>query len=204
MSRPLRALGAAALLAIAGCWTPPSSEPMMRDAHEAYAAGRFESALRHSERAMQQHPEHPLADELAFHVKTLRALDRDVEADAFEGFVERSLAGEDTDSADTQPTRDECLRLERERFRTTRNLIRRPGEWPQHRPFLIGTVAATFGIGADGEVVDLHVVRARHPAAAWLLIRSIADADVSQVRLDSFDASEFPLEHCVFLESYSY
>lgn len=194
---PRRRLPAAALLLAAACAAPPSGGFLVEQAQEAYEAGRLESALRYTERAMQKTPENAPEEANALHVAILRGLGRDVEADAFADFAERYTAGEATDSDATQPSADECQRLERE-WTGARSLVRRYGPLDRHYWFEIGTVAAAFDVSAEGEPANLRVLRAEHPASAWLVIRAIADAEIAPARVKALPASRFPLPQCVY------
>jgi hypothetical protein len=192
-----RLVRTAALLGVASCASAPPSHQLLEAARESYEAGRLESALRTTERAMQRDPSGDHAAEISLHLAILRDLGRHEEARAFSEFVARYAAGEDTDASETTPTRDECTRLERERS-GSRSLIRRYGELRQHSDFEIGTVAAAYAIAGDGRPVDIRVLRARHPASAWLIIDSIAQARISTARLDAVEPEKFPVPHCAY------
>jgi hypothetical protein len=58
-------------------------------------------------------------------------------------------------------------------------------------------MAASYAIDADGRPVQIRVIRARHPASAWLIIQSIASAKVSPTRLAHTD-EPFPIAHCAY------
>jgi len=183
---------------LAGCETP-AAEPgrfLLDRGHESLEAGDPERALFYTESALQQDPFEPAPEEIALHTDVLRRLSRRDEADAFAEFAARYAAGEATDTADTVPSRNDCKKIARKRAKSTR-LVREYGDLPVRHQFEIGVLAASYEIDADGRPIHLRVIRARHPASAWLIIASIAELEVWKSRLAT--ASEpFPIPHCAY------
>jgi len=183
---------------LAGCETP-AAEPgrfLLDRGHESLEAGDLDHALFYTESALQQDPYTPAPEEIALHVEVLRRLSRREEADAFAEFAARYAAGEPTDTVDTVPSRNECKEIARKRAKSTR-LVREYGDLPVRRQFEIGVLAASFAIDAEGHPVQLRVIRARHPASAWLILASVAEVKIWKSRLAS--ASEpFPIAHCIY------
>jgi hypothetical protein len=183
---------------LAGCETP-AAEPgrfLLDRGHESLDAGDLERALFYSESALQQDPFEPTREEIALHVEVLRKLSRYEEAGAFAEFAARYAAGEQTDAIDTVPSRNECKEIARKRSKATR-LIREYGDLPVRRQFQIGVLAASYEIDATGRPVHLHVIRARHPASAWLIIASISELEIWKSRLAS-RSEPFPIPHCAY------
>jgi len=190
----VRALVCAAAFLVS-CAPEPTGYYLAR-ARDAYAAGDFERALGYTETALQQQPYETGSEEIALHLAALRRLERHEEADAFEDFATRYAAGEPTDTTDTTPSPDECQELDRKRAQTTR-LIREYGPLPLRGHFDTGALAATYAVDAEGRPVRIRVLRARHPASAWLIIQSIAGAKVSPTRL-AHAGEAFPIAHCAY------
>jgi hypothetical protein len=191
----LTGIGVCALLV--SCASRPSTGHFFLDrARESDQAGDLERALFYTESAIQQHPFEPEPEEISLHLEVLRKLDRAVEADAFEEFAARYTAGEETDSSDTVPTGSECQKLARKRSKTTR-LIRDYGELPVRSEFEIGVLAATYEIDAEGRPIQIRVIRARHPASAWLIIHSLAETKIWKTRL-ARTSEPFPIPHCAY------
>ena len=132
---------------------------LLERARESSSAGDLDRALVYSESALQQDPFEPDPEEVALHIELLRRLDRSEEAAAFEEFAARYAAGEQTDSEDTVPSRDECKELARKRFQTTR-LVREYGDLPMRGEFEIGVIAASYEIDAEGRPIHIRVIRA--------------------------------------------
>lgn len=186
------------LLASACAPPPPSSEGFaLRGARQSFESGDLDAALRYTEVGMQRAPFDQRGAEISLHTEILRAMKRNEEAAAFSNYVERFTAGENLDSEETVPTLDECAELTRRRSVGTR-LVKRYGELPKRRPFEVGKLLATYEIDAEGRPVNIHVVRARHPAAAWLIIDAIGEMRVRTARLARIDPAEFPISHCVY------
>jgi hypothetical protein len=78
-------------------------------------------------------------------------------------------------------------------------LVRKYGDAFERRPFAFGNSTATYQIDASGNPVNIRVVRARHPAAAWLAIHAIGELEVWGSRLEKLDPSVFPVDYCVSL-----
>ncbi len=193
----LAQLGGSVCALLVSCASPPSTGHFFLDhARKYHEQGELERALFYTESAIQQHPFEPEPAEISLHVEILRKLERGVEADAFEEFSARYTAGEETDSADTVPTQNECQKLARERSKTTR-LIRRYGELPVRGTFEIGVLAATYAIDGDGRPVQIRVLRARHPGSAWLIIHSLAESKIRKSRLARI-SEPFPIAHCAY------
>ena len=93
-----------------------------------------------------------------------------------------------------------CKALARKRSITTR-LIRRYGDLRVHAEFEIGAPAATYDIDADGRPIHIRVLRARHPASAWLIIDSIARAKIARSRLRLIAPEDFPVPHCTWVDT---
>lgn len=132
-------------------------------------------------------------------VGLLRKIDRDDQADALAEFSALYFAGSDIHRPPTNPTRSECKERQRgaDLIRQWANF----GHMNSRGGFRIGTVAATYEVGIDGEVHVREVLRARHPAAAWLIIDAIGGARVSQSRLRRYQESEpesFPFVICAW------
>jgi hypothetical protein len=199
MSRNPHRGGWAALFAgalLVSCASQPTGRFFLDRARESQQAGDLERALFYTESALQQRPFELDPDEIALHLDVLRGLDRAVEADAFADFATRYTAGEDTDTTRTVPTPGECQKLQRQRSKTTR-LIREFGEMPVRGEFDIGALAATYEIDAEGQPIHIRVIRAKHPAAAWLIIHSLAGAKVWKTRLAE-TSEPFPIAHCAY------
>jgi len=196
--RTRRAVTVATCALIAGCSTP-AAEPgryLLDRSHDSLEANDLDDALFYSESALQQDPYQPTPEEIALHVEVLRRLSREQEADAFAEFAARYVAGEVTDTVDTVPSRNDCLEIARKRAKSTR-LVREYGEMPVRRTFQIGALAASYELDADGRPIDLRVIRARHPASAWLIIASVGELEVWKSRLDNV-SEPFPIAHCVY------
>jgi hypothetical protein len=179
------------------CGSRPSTGTFyLERARESYRAGDLERTLFYTESALQQHPFEPQREEIALHYEVLRAQGRGEEADAFAEFSVRYTAGEQTDSIETVPSRSECETLARKRAMTTR-LIREYGELPVRAEFEIGVLAATYEIAANGRPIRIRVIRARHPASAWLIIHSLAEMKTSRSRLERV-SEPFPIAHCAY------
>lgn len=185
------------LLATACASSSPEEDYFLREAERYFASGDFEHALRQTEFGSQRPPFDRRGAEISLQLEILRAMGRAEEVSALAEFVDRYTAGADTDTEETVPTRDECAELARRRSRTTR-LVRKYGELPVRRPFEIGDLMATYEIDAEGNPVHIRVVRARHPASAWLIIDAIGQMKVKKVRLARIDPAEFPVPHCVY------
>jgi hypothetical protein len=189
---------AAACAAIAGCATPaaPTDGSPVELAAERLAAGDYQRALFYSENALQLQPFSPTAQEIELHLAVLRKLSRIEEAHAFAEFAARYAAGAPTDSGDTVPSRDDCQTLEHERLRSTR-IVRDYGDLPARRHFEIGAIAASYEIDADGRPIHFRVLRARHPASAWLILASLSEVKIRRERLARVD-EPFPIAHCAW------
>jgi hypothetical protein len=197
-SAPLAALVAALLAGWVACATPPSPWQLDR-AEQELAAGKPALALQYTERALQFAYDAPSERLIALHLDALRRLDRGVEADALAEFTRRFDAGEDTDPRDTNPSWREC------RSPTPHDRLVRDWadggrlRWLGH--YEIGVIAGTVEIDEQGEVDEIRVLRAKHPAAAWLLIEALGAPRVSPSALDHLrnapDAS-FPKPVCVW------
>jgi len=187
--------GACALLI--SCASPSTPGRFFLDrAHQSYDAGDLERALFYSESALQQQPFEPDPEEVSLHLEVLRKLERNEEAAAFAEFSARYASGEATDEVDTVPTRNECKELARKRSKTTR-LIREYGDLPVRREFEIGVLAASYEIDTEGRPIHIRVIRAKHPASAWLIIDSIAESKIWKSRL-ARTSEPFPIAHCAY------
>ena len=186
------------MLLASGCASqPPGGDYLLDGARRSFQSGDYESALRYTELAIQRTPLDPHADEIALQLELLKAMNRSEEAAAFSEFVERFRSGVDTDAEATDPTREECWDLAHQRSKTTR-LVREYAALPVRRPFELGELMATYQIDADGHPVHIRVIRARHPASAWLIIHAIGQMKVRTSRLAHIDRAEFPIAHCVY------
>jgi hypothetical protein len=186
-------LAASAAAWLAACASPPSPW-LIEQAEEKLAAGKPALALQYSERAIHIGWERPSERAIALHLQALRELGRSAEADAFHAFVRRYDAGEDTNARDTRPSWRECF-IPRSENQSLRG-------WTWRGLYDIGTTAATFEIHEDGSVQGIRVLRARHPAAAWLMIAAVGDAGLPGARLEDHRAdpdTTFPLTLCVWL-----
>ena len=192
----LRVTCLAALALIAGCASAPADDHSLRTAQQAFEDDNFDLALRYTELAMQRAPDEPRSDELALHIDVLRAAGREEEAHGFADFVRRFAAGENTYSDEAHPTRTECFRKERAR-RSSMRLVREYGGASSKRPFDFGYSTTTYQMDASGKPVNIRVIRARHPAAAWLAIQSVGEMKVWITRLEKLDPSVFPIDYCV-------
>lgn len=184
----------AALAAWGVACASPSPAWLLTQAEQKLAAGESNQALQYTERAIHMGHATPSADAIALHLRALRALGRDAEADAFFEFVRRYDAGEDTYSRETPLSWRRCL--------VPRSGGERLQGWKWRGLYEIGTIAAAFQIERDGSVRDIHVLRARHPAAAWLGIAAVGNAGLPPIRLEEVarDADRsFPVELCVWL-----
>jgi hypothetical protein len=65
----------------------------------------------------------------------------------------------------------------------------------------MGTVAATFAIDESGRVRDIHVLRAKHPGAAWFVVDAVDRAAISHERIAEHQQAgdlTFPVPLCVW------
>jgi hypothetical protein len=142
---------------------------------------------------------HPNKDEMTTFLSSLRTLERDTEADAFAEFLARYAAGQPTYERPAKPTWRKC-----DGRQVGAKLIRRWGNGgylPEGGRFQVGTIAATFEITQDGEIVDIRVIVAKHPAAAWLIVDTIAESRVSQSKLRRMRSESpefFPIGLCAW------
>ena len=194
----VRVTALASIALLAACASAPRDDHSLRMAKQAYEAGNFELALSYTELAMQRAPDEPRGDETALHIDVLRAAGREEEARAFEDFVRRFDAGEDTDSEEAHPTRTECFEMERVRPRSMK-LVRKMGDAQARRLIAFGNFTATYQIDASGRPINIRVVRARHPATAWLAIDAISELEVWNTRVAKLDPAMFPVDYCTYL-----
>ena len=187
------------LALVAGCTSPapPESDFLLGSAKQRLDAGDRDSALRYTEMSMQRPPFDARDAEIALHLDILRSAGRTEEARALEEFVARFDSGEDTAAGEPHPTRTECFRMLRAMPRS-RQLVRKYREVSMQRPFEAGAFLATYEIDASGQPVNIRVVQARHPAAAWLAISAIGGLKVWHSRLEKLDAALFPIPYCVY------
>ena len=180
----MRILVSSFVLSILGCSTSSPSTWVISRAEKYLAEGRLDSALRYSERAIQQDHRHPDAREISVHIEILRELDREPEADAFRDFTDRYASGEYAHGDETTPSRKKC-----EKRRPEDALIRSWGNFghlkTKYSDYEIGTIATTFEIDREGGVGNIRVLRAKYPAVAWLAIEAIGQARISKSRLTS-------------------
>lgn len=162
-------------------------------AEAAYADGHIITATRYTEKAIQKRRGRPEPEAIDLHIVLLREAGRDVEADAFLEYTMR-YSGQDTGQAPKKISRSHCEELGNE-------LVRSWGPLPQHVDFQIGTVIATFEIGSDADVSNIHVSTAKNPASAWLIIHSIATILVDRDRLADLGAAEYPIRQCGYWKS---
>jgi len=184
-------------LSATSCALFAPSDPKEAEARRAELDAKL--AIRRIERLLMKEYLEPSRVDTETFVASLRTLDRNTEADSFSEFLERYLAGAATYERPPAPNWRLC-----ESYQAGGELIRRWGNGgylPESGRFPIGTIAATFMIQADGDIADIRVILARHPAAAWLIIDSIAEARISRSRLKRMknDAPEsFPIKLCAW------
>lgn len=156
-------------------------------------------AVRRLERLLMKEYLDPAKVDTETFIASLRTLERDAEADAFSEFLERYLAGSATYERPPEPNWRIC-----EGHQYGGELIRRWGNGgylPESGRFPIGTIAATFKIESAGDIEEIRVILARHPAAAWLIIDTIAEARVSRSRLKRLreeSPQAFPVKLCAW------
>ncbi len=195
---PLRILACSFALLFLACSSPPSTRTVAT-AERFFANGRVASALHFSERAIQQDHEHPEERTISLHLKLLRELGRVAEAEAFREFTQRFASGEYAYTDETTPSRKKC-----EEWRVGNSLVSAWGNFDllkRHDDYEIGTLATTFEIDHEGRLNNVIVLRAKHPAAAWLAITSIAQAKISKSRLAHFQEKHpdrFPFSLCAW------
>lgn len=188
-----------ALSTLACSGSPSSSTWTISRAENHFANGKLELALRYAEQAIQRNPKHPHEREISLLLKTLRELDRSVEAEAFQDFAERYESGAYTYSDETTPSRKECKKPQPgyELVSSWGNF----GTLKRHGDYDVGTIAATFEVDYEGNIGKIGVLRAKHPAAAWLVITSIARSKITRSRLDKYRedfADAFPVSLCAW------
>ena len=178
--RQRSAFAIAAILIASACASPSAEQHgdyVLRGARRSFRSGDYDAALRYTELGMQREPFDQRAEEISLHLEILKAMHRDVEAAAFSEFVTRFSAGEDTDTVETVPTRNECYELALRNSHTTR-LVREYAPLPIRRPFELGDMLATYEIDSEGRPINIRVVRAPHPASAWLIIDAIGEMKI--------------------------
>jgi hypothetical protein len=198
MRPALRILVPAFAAWVAAC-TTPASPWQIEQAREHLAAGEPDQALHDTERALQAAWGDPAEALITLHLEVLRALGRAAEAEAFTEFVARFAAGEDTYDRQTVPDWRTC-RMPKPQDRLVRS-------WADGGPLLqegeydIGVLSAVLQIDEAGRVGEIRVLRARHPAAAWLLIDAIGRARISPTFLEKWRQEQddpFPASLCVW------
>ncbi|MCP5041895.1 MAG: hypothetical protein GY944_12775 [bacterium] len=124
---------------------------------------------------------------------------RTSEAEAFREFTGRYASGEYAYEDETTPSKKQC-----EERRAGNALVSSWGNFDtlkRNGRYEIGTLAATYQIDHEGNVASIRVLRAKHPAAAWLAITSIAQAKISKSRLARYQRDSpdiFPVSLCAW------
>ena len=183
-------------------WT--QTDFRLKLAQRAYARGNLKSALRHSSSAMDSEVVTPEA--IGLHLRILREVGRQAEADALSDFLERSEAGEETGEDAARQFEDEC----RDRWRDlaqSKRLVRGwdpGGYWPDFDPTGSGPghpLQAWFEVGPSARPSSIRVERAENPGEAWQVVRIIGEAKIRKARLQKLDSSELPVLYCVSLRT---
>jgi hypothetical protein len=178
---------------IAACAASPSSPWKIRRAEQLHAAGHDADAFRLTEQEIAWGSEAPEPSLVELHIAILRALGRNVEADAYYRFADRYFTDEETDAPDRELARHDCSARQ-----PGYELIRSFGR-PEQRDYEIGRVVVTFAVDDRGAIRDIEVLSARDPASAWAGIDAVASARIRESRLAerrSRDPNGFPVILC--------
>ncbi len=169
-------------------------------AGEAYARGRLEGSLRYTIRSLRREPEEPRPRDLARLVVTLRALDRDLEADAMALYGVAFLAGLPESPEGADPDLRGCFHLMQNRPPSNR-IVRSWGTFPKTKEFAVGIVVVRAEIHADARLRKLEVLRARTPAAAQMVSEIVAGTRISKTQVGHRDVEDFPIRFCAYWDS---
>ena len=180
-------------LAVSACAADPNASWRLRRAEQLHAEGRDEEAVRLTEQEIAWGSLAPTPEMVLLHIKVLRGLDRQVEADALHQFGDRYFTGEETDDADWELSQRDCTKQQKDY-----DLIRSFGR-PEQRNYEIGRVVVTFALDDRGAIGRIEVLSARDPASAWAGIDAVASAKVRETRLAELRSREperFPVALC--------
>lgn len=180
------------------CSAKPSTWRISR-AEEFYAEGRLNNAIRYTDQVIQRNYATPSDREILLHIRILRDLERDTEADAFSEFTKRFADDAYSYEDPTVPSRKEC-----KKWRVEDGLVSQWGNFGHLKgsgSYELGTLATIYEINYEGRVGNIKVLRAKHPAAAWQAIESIANAKISRSRLETLQRDSpdaFPVSMCAW------
>ena len=185
-------------IALTACAADSGPSWRVRRAEQLHAEGRHEDAVRLSEQEIVWAATVPSPELVVLHISILRALGRQLEADAYYRFADRYFTGEETDEPDRALFGRDCGGRQ-----PGYDLIRSFGR-PEQRGYEIGRVVVTFALDDRGAIRDIDVLSARDPASAWAGIDAVASAKIRETRLaerrDS-DPNGFPIALC-FTKNY--
>ncbi len=190
----MASLGWIALVLVA-CATPePSSSWNVRRAEQLRADGKFEEALRFTDRQIAIGHTVPSPELAVLHTSLLNDVGRNVEAEAYAEFITRYFGGEETHRPNQTLEKIDC-----DAHQAGLNLIH---SWatPRTGRREIGVIIATFEINKEGKIGSLVIESARDAASAWGAIDSIARARVHDRRFESMledHPDRFPLKVCL-------
>jgi hypothetical protein len=191
--KPLAVLGGAILVVLA-CARP---SPPAGLTHDEYQAAK--RTFRKAEQLVLSRHDNPSEEHISNLVEVLEVLGRESEATALAAFAGEYFADVDTYSPDTIPSKRVCVGRQ-----YAAGLIREWANWGHLRRkgrFRIGVIAATYEIGLDREIRIRKVIRAKHPAAAWLIIDAIGNARISKAKFRRLSRDEpeiFPVNLCAW------
>lgn len=177
----------------AACAPNPDASWKVRRARALAAEGRHGDALRMTEQEIAWGSHAPIPALVELHISLLRALGRDIEADAYYGFADRYFTDQEADDAEWELSQRECGERQ-----PGYELVRSFGR-PEQRHYEIGRVVVTFEIDDRGAIREIEVRSARDPASAWAGIDAVASARVRENRvaeLRAGDPSRFPIALC--------